>query len=189
MGFSQETNRRDEDAQLTNYIEAQMKMVKGDLDEQNAPATMKSAEDKLYQLPEHLKIKPKEGSEEMLSNQMLSRIPEVDLGIDTKIKNIERTEEAKADLLSEMRRKKEKKASFVPVNMAVNYVQHKRYMHHNNRNHQKKSVKKEVVEEFSPLVVGDTKQRSPSHSRTLPKEGKSTDNFHFEKFRKNSRYC
>ena len=33
-----------------------MKMVKGDLDEQNAPATMKSAEDKLYQLPEHLKV-------------------------------------------------------------------------------------------------------------------------------------
>lgn len=36
----------------------------------------------LYQVPEHLEVKKKEQSEEMLSNQMLSGIPEVDLGLE-----------------------------------------------------------------------------------------------------------
>ena len=36
----------------------------------------------LYQVPEHLLVKKKEQSEEMLSNQMLSGIPEVDLGLE-----------------------------------------------------------------------------------------------------------
>ena len=36
----------------------------------------------LYHVPEHLQVKKKEQSEEMLSNQMLSGIPEVDLGLE-----------------------------------------------------------------------------------------------------------
>ena len=43
-----------------------------------------------------------------------------------KIKNIERTEEAKLKLVQELSKKKDKSASFVASNMAVNYVQHKR---------------------------------------------------------------
>ena len=43
---------------------------------------MKTAEDKLYELPEHLRVESQKKSEEMLSNQMLSGIPEVDLGIE-----------------------------------------------------------------------------------------------------------
>lgn len=190
--FSQETNRRDTDAQLTTYIEGQMKKVKGDdgLRRDSTGSNIKSPEDQLYQLPDHLQIKKNERSEEMLSNQMLSGIPEVDLGIESKIKNIERTEEAKVDLITEMRRKKEKKASFVPINMAVNYVQHKRYMHSSSGGdrHRAKKEKKETPDELPPLVVGDIKQRSPEHNRPASKEAKSTDNFHFEKFRKNSRY-
>lgn len=62
----------------------------------------------------------------MLSNQMLSGIPEVDLGIEAKIKNIEATEEAKLKLLWEQRNKKDIPSQFVPTNMAVNFVQHNR---------------------------------------------------------------
>lgn len=36
----------------------------------------------LYKMPERLKTKEKTQSEEMLSNQMLSGIPEVDLGLE-----------------------------------------------------------------------------------------------------------
>ena len=36
----------------------------------------------LYQLPDRLKTKDKTQSEDMLSNQMLSGIPEVDLGLE-----------------------------------------------------------------------------------------------------------
>lgn len=42
----------------------------------------------------------------MLSNQMLNGIPEVDLGIDVKIKNIEATEAAKEKLLQDQKNKK-----------------------------------------------------------------------------------
>ena len=42
---------------------------------------VKSEEDKLYELPSHLQVESQKSSEEMLSNQMLSGIPEVDLGI------------------------------------------------------------------------------------------------------------
>ena len=41
----------------------------------------------------------------MLSAQMLSGIPEVDLGIDAKIQNIERTEKAKKKLLEDCKMK------------------------------------------------------------------------------------
>lgn len=44
-----------------------------------------------------------------------------------KIKNIIYTEEAKAKLLAEQRnKKKDNGTSFVPTNIAVNYVQHNR---------------------------------------------------------------
>lgn len=66
----------------------------------------------------------------MLSNQMLSGIPEVDLGIEAKIRNIEATEEAKLRLLWEKQNKKDGPSQFVPTNMAVNFVQHNRCKFH-----------------------------------------------------------
>lgn len=62
----------------------------------------------------------------MLSNQMLNGIPEVDLGIEAKIKNIEATEAAKEKLLLDQKNKKDGPSHFVPNNMAVNFVQHNR---------------------------------------------------------------
>ena len=58
--------------------------------------------------------------------KMLSGIPEVDLGLDAKIRNIEATEDAKQKLLRESLMKKERPSEFVPKNMAVNFVQHNR---------------------------------------------------------------
>lgn len=61
----------------------------------------------------------------MLSSQMLSGIPEVDLGIEEKIRNIEATEDAKKKLAEEQERKRrrEKPSDFVPTNLAVNFKQ------------------------------------------------------------------
>ena len=56
----------------------------------------------------------------MISAQMLTGIPEVDLGIDVKIQNIERTERAKKKLLEES------KVKGVGLETATNYVQHDR---------------------------------------------------------------
>lgn len=89
---------------------------------------MKSKEDALYELPEKLKVKSQlKQSEEMLSNQMLSGIPEVNLGIQAKIRNIEATEEAKMKMIEERRNKKDQGPSImVPTNVAVDFMQHNR---------------------------------------------------------------
>ncbi|XP_039248194.2 splicing factor C9orf78-like [Styela clava] len=186
--FSAETNRRDEDAELKIYIEKELQKRKGITnDDENKTSNIKSAEDQLFALPDHLKISVKKQSEEMLSNQMLSGIPEIDLGIEAKIKNIERTEDAKQKLIHEqLNRKKANSTSFVPTNMAVNYVQHRRYMCEDNDFAKKKEQKQE--QELAPLVVGNT-SRQPTVELTKKRENKdkASDDFHYDKFRKHAR--
>uniref|UniRef100_A0A8C0M8A7 Hepatocellular carcinoma-associated antigen 59 n=3 Tax=Canis lupus TaxID=9612 RepID=A0A8C0M8A7_CANLF len=128
--FSAETNRRDEDADMMKYIETELKKRKGIVEHEEQKVKPKNAEDCLYKLPENIRVSSAKKTEEMLSNQMLSGIPEVDLGIDAKIKNIISTEDAKARLLAEQQnKKKDSETSFVPTNIAMNYVQHNRFYH------------------------------------------------------------
>lgn len=186
--FSAETNRRDEDAELKTYIENELQKRKGiQNDEENEKNNIKSAEDQLFALPDHLKIAVKKQSEEMLSNQMLSGIPEIDLGIDAKIKNIERTEDAKQKLIQEqLNKKKSNSTSFVPTNMAVNYVQHRRYMCEDNDFAKKKEQKQE--QERAPLVVGNTsRQPTVEPMKKRQNKDKASDDFHYDKFRKHAR--
>lgn len=129
--FSAETNKRDEDEEMMKYIEEELKKRKGhdSLDDATSPdATkyMSPEEAALFSLPFHLRQGNAVRSEEMLSNQMLCGIPEVDLGIDSKIKNIEATEEAKQKLIDEQNKKKDGPSVFVPTNFSVNFTQHNR---------------------------------------------------------------
>ena len=62
----------------------------------------------------------------MISAQMLTGIPEVDLGIDVKIQNIERTEKAKKQLLQESKQR-EKESDRKNLEKSNNYVQHDRW--------------------------------------------------------------
>ncbi|CAI9595560.1 unnamed protein product [Staurois parvus] len=114
--FSAETNRRDEDADMMKYIETELKKRKGIIENEEKKVKPKSAEDCLYELPESIKVSSAKKTEEMLSNQMLSGIPEVDLGIDAKIKNIISTEEAKARLLAEQQNKKKGQTDLLCTN-------------------------------------------------------------------------
>lgn len=136
--FSVETNKRDEDEEMMKYIEEQLSKRKGKkatdtptepFDNKTSPSSSSYCtpeEAALQAVPSHLRESSTKRSEEMLSNQMLSGIPEVDLGIEAKIKNIEATEEAKLKLLWERNNKKDGPSQFVPSNMAVNFVQHNR---------------------------------------------------------------
>ena len=100
--FSRETRVRDEDEEMRTFIEAEMeKMRKAGATGEAGGGDSKGAryfspEDRaLMSLPDHLKKSTFRKNEEMLSSQMLSGIPEVDLGIEEKIRNIEATESAK----------------------------------------------------------------------------------------------
>jgi hypothetical protein len=112
--FAKETNQRDEDAEMQKFIEEQLKLkkeaeklkqVKSEAPDAensnfiNASLKYKRPEDALFDVPKYLiESASKNRSEESLSEQMLSGIPEVDLGIEERIRNIEETEKAKQRL-------------------------------------------------------------------------------------------
>lgn len=176
--FSAETNKRDEDEEMMKYIEEQLSKKKGVAKDNTTDVTdvepshkyLSPEEAALLSLPAHLSQTSSQRSEEMLSNQMLSGIPEVDLGIEAKIKNIEATEEAKLKFLQEQQRKKDLPSHFVPSNMAVNFMQHNRF-----KIDQPVQPKRHYPEEHVPR----------SNDDKIPK--KATDDYHFDKFKKQYR--
>lgn len=178
--FSVETNKRDEDEEMMKYIEEQLSKRKGNKIEENYQTYKVAKREKycspeeaaLQAVPTHLRESSTKRSEEMLSNQMLSGIPEVDLGIEAKIKNIEATEEAKLKLIWEKQSKQDVPSQFVPSNMAVNFVQHSRF------NIDDASKVKQKTED----VVGVTEDRNK-----MKKDEKATDDYHYERFKKQFR--
>ncbi|XP_033732384.1 telomere length and silencing protein 1 homolog [Pecten maximus] len=184
--FAAETNRRDEDTEMLKYVEEELAKKKGHHKEEITDKSKKE-ENKLFALPENLKVESsRKKTEDMLSNQMLSGIPEVDLGIEAKISNIEATEEAKQRLLTERMRKREKEISdFVPTNMAANFVQHNRFKIEDT----KPLLKKEEAPRPEPVRVGDAERlQTPAGADGKSKtDEKATDDFYFEKFKKQMR--
>uniref|UniRef100_A0A2A4JQP0 Telomere length and silencing protein 1 homolog n=1 Tax=Heliothis virescens TaxID=7102 RepID=A0A2A4JQP0_HELVI len=187
--FSAETNKRDEDEEMMKYIEEQLaKRKEGhneDVKESEHNDSLKylsPEEAALLSLPEHLRVSSAHRSEEMLSNQMLSGIPEVDLGIDAKIKNIEATEEAKMKLLWERHNKKDCPSQFVPTNMAVNFVQHNRFNMDSDVAKKRKQEKPEVTK-TNNSVIDDSVDKIVKKA----KGERATDDYHYEKFKKQFR--
>ncbi|CAH0546058.1 unnamed protein product [Brassicogethes aeneus] len=174
--FSAETNKRDEDDEMMKFIEDQLSKRKqkgeqsSDTDELNKSAYLSPEEAALRAVPDHLRESSTKRSEEMLSNQMLSGIPEVDLGIEAKIKNIEATEEAKLKLIWDSKNKKDGPSQFVPTNMAVNFVQHNRF-------------------NIDPAEIANKKAKLEAEKaeKAKKKEDKATDDYHFERFKKQFR--
>lgn len=204
--FAAETNRRDEDTHMLKYIEDEMAKRKGVQLDKTVQSKPKSKEDLLYQVPENINVKSKiMASEEMLSNQMLSGIPEVDLGIDAKIRNIEATEEAKQKMMEEQRNKKSRgPTAMVPTNMAANFMLHSRFFDEQKNNdaeskraaaarakakEQEQAIKKPKVKANDSSGLATQSQVEPvkNRKRTGDKVEKATDDFYYEKFRKHAR--
>lgn len=199
--FSKETNRRDEDAEMGRFIEEELAKRKGlQTVEQTAKqeTTGQSLEEAVFSALPLLQASASTSgakSEEMLSNQMLSGIPEVDLGVEERIRNVEATEEAKMRILHKQRRQQSDFAneSLIPTNIAVNFS-------HNNRQkvrdlkQQQKTVA-QVPQHSEPVVViGDEPRNQtfkdyPQNQRILkhPGNSRASDDYHFERFRKQIR--
>lgn len=190
--FSAETNKRDEDEEMMKYIEVELSKRKGQL-KQEEDAKLNDAnkycspeEAALQAVPDHLRASSTHRSEEMLSNQMLSGIPEVDLGIDAKIRNIEATEEAKLKLLWERHSKKDAPSQFVPTNMAVNFVQHNRFNIEDPEPPKCKDKNNPTRKTNSSAAqVGPSSDNKSKWSRENGE--KATDDYHYERFKKQFR--
>ncbi|VDP78335.1 unnamed protein product [Echinostoma caproni] len=130
--FATETNKRDEDAEMIKYIEEELAKRKG-LRKTPSPEPREGS-DLLRDVPEYLRPAIGQQREDMMSNQMLCGIPEVDLGVEAKMKNIEATEEAKQILLRQRynRRYGANCDGMAPTNVAVNFVQHSRWNNHSS---------------------------------------------------------
>lgn len=98
--FSAETNWRDEDADMMKYTETELKK-KGIVEHEEQKVKPRNAEDCLYELPENLHISSAKKTKKIFSNQMLNGIPELDLGINARIKTVISAEDAKVHLLAE----------------------------------------------------------------------------------------
>lgn len=215
--FSVETNRRDEDTDMMRFIEEELQKRQEEVHKrQDVRETIGDAlknkdrvkniltEDGLFDvLPNHLlKATSVKKNEEMLSNQMLNGIPEVELGIEERIRNIEATEEAKMRLMESKKNKTTSTTStFVPTNIAVCFVHHnrfnieedvphlntKRQRHEPEQRHNHPSVVEEPV-----VVIGDEPKSSKikiqpkgsGNQNKFPGKEKATDDYIFEKFKK-----
>ncbi|GAA5810433.1 hypothetical protein MFLAVUS_003854 [Mucor flavus] len=127
--FATATNTLDVDKHMMEYIESEMRKRRGgsalpedeEDNEENVDRGLVDIYEDLYRIPDRLKGGQKQESEGnvQLSSQMLTAIPEVDLGIDTRLKNIEETERAKRKLIDETQKEENKPQSeedFVPAN-------------------------------------------------------------------------
>ncbi|XP_078041468.1 splicing factor C9orf78 isoform X2 [Augochlora pura] len=184
--FNAETNKRDEDEEMVKYIEEELtkRKSKNEGQTENGPNNEKGSycspeEAALQAVPEHLRQSSAHRSEEMLSNQMLSGIPEVDLGIEAKIRNIEATEEAKLKLLWDRHRKKDGPSQFVPTNMAVNFVQHNRF---NIEDPDFQKSKQDADEKKKVMAP-----RDDNKGKRKDNGEKATDDYHYERFKKQFR--
>lgn len=123
--FATATNRLDVDKHMMEYIETEMKKRRGgrveDEEEEKKHDGLVDIYEELYRIPDRLKGEQKQESEGnvQLSTQMLTAIPEVDLGIDTRLQNIEDTEKAKRKLIDDTRREESEPKPYeddVPAN-------------------------------------------------------------------------
>jgi len=128
--FLAESQKGDIDRQMLNFIETELKKHRGE--SVDILPTKNDPEQNLFQLPKHLNVHSVVKGDDMMSQQMLEGIPEVDLGLANKIRNIEATEAVKQKLREEARQCNLQDATynvkgFVPNNVTVNFVQHNRW--------------------------------------------------------------
>jgi len=122
---------------------------------------------------------------------MLNGIPEVDLGIDAKIKNIEATEEAKQKLMQEQKNKKDGPSQFVPTNMAVNFMQHNRFNIEDNSEPRRRRREANNAQGGTGAGVeaggGAGGNQNPHHQVGPNGVKRATDDYHYDKFKKQFR--
>ncbi|KAF7290879.1 hypothetical protein HMN09_01266300 [Mycena chlorophos] len=98
--FTQQTNALAADKHMMAYIEANL-TVRGKPLEPDAVKKPADPQEALYAISDRWKVektKPTDEGSVTNSASMLTAIPEVDLGMDSRLKNIEETEKAKRDV-------------------------------------------------------------------------------------------
>ncbi|KAH6770475.1 integrator complex subunit-like protein [Perilla frutescens var. hirtella] len=180
--FAQETAVMVEDPNMLRYVEQELAKKRGkNIDEENQVENeVKRAEDELYKIPEHLKVK-KRSSEEN-STQWTTGIAEVQLPIEYKLRNIEETEAAKK-LLQEKRLVGRTKAdSSIPSSFSADFFQRgKDYAEKLRKEHP------ELYKDKGANANGLESKNQDSVADGGGRRQAATDEFMLERFRKRER--
>ncbi|KAK1279276.1 hypothetical protein QJS04_geneDACA004744 [Acorus gramineus] len=184
--FAQETAVTIEDPNMLRYVEQELAKRRGktiDAADQ-VDNDLKRAEDELYAIPEHLKVR-KRNSEES-STQWTTGIAEVQLPIEYKLRNIEETEAAKK-LLQEKRlagRTKSELSASMPSSYSADYFQRGRDYAEKLRREHPELYKDKGAQDG----VTGAKPAENSNTDAVGRRQAATDEFMLERFRKRERH-
>ncbi|XP_026435148.1 protein COP1 SUPPRESSOR 2-like [Papaver somniferum] len=181
--FAQETAVLDEDPNMVKYIEQEMAKNKGKQieDVDKVENDLKRAEDELYVIPDHLKVK-KRNSEES-STQWTTGIAEVQLPIEYKLRNIEETEAAKKLLQEKRLAGRSKTESSIPASYSADFFQRgKDYAEKLRKEHPELYKDKSTQDNDASTKPTDTANTDAAGRRQA-----ATDQFMLERFRRRER--
>ncbi|KAI4301619.1 hypothetical protein L6164_034879 [Bauhinia variegata] len=181
--FAQETAVMVEDPNMIQYIEQELAKKRGRKVDANDQVEneLKRAEDELYKIPEHLKVKRRNSEES--STQWTTGIAEIQLPIEYKLRNIEETEAAKK-LLQEKRLIGRTKSEFnIPSSYSADYFQRGRdYAEKLRREHP------ELYKDKTSQDDGAASRQNDSNTDAAGQRQAATDEFMLERFRKRERH-
>ncbi|KAK9950367.1 hypothetical protein M0R45_005860 [Rubus argutus] len=181
--FAEETEEADEDPNMVKFIEDQLAKKKGmkiDVSDE-VENELQRAEDELYKIPDHLKVKRRNSEES--STQWTTGIAEVQLPIEYKLRNIEETEAAKKNL-QEKRLVGQTKSEFsIPSSYSADYFQRgKDYAEKLRREHP------ELYKDRSSQDNGGVPKQNDNSTDAAGQRQAATDEFMLERFRKRERH-
>ncbi|KAL7673994.1 hypothetical protein ACOME3_000278 [Neoechinorhynchus agilis] len=128
--FAKEKDNHEEDERMLKYIEEELEKRRKDGQLEGSSSKVQkidTLDEALHSVSRRLTNSigipiVQNRSEEMLSEQMLSGIPEVDLGFEEKVRNIKETERMRQLVLEKLREKKDE-----PQEDCIDFVQHCRF--------------------------------------------------------------
>ncbi|KAJ7682371.1 hepatocellular carcinoma-associated antigen 59-domain-containing protein, partial [Mycena polygramma] len=178
--FTQQTNALDVDKHMMAYIEENLKVRGKPRDEDEAPGPA-DPQEALYQIADRWKVDkqkptPDDGSVTN-SMTMLTAIPEVDLGMDTRLKNIEETEKAKR-VVAEGRQEPRKKSNNDEEHLAAS-----RFYRPNLKTKSDADILRDAKLEAMGMPVQDDQPRRANHDGAQM----ATDEMVMERFKKRMR--
>ncbi|KAH0784340.1 hypothetical protein KY290_003938 [Solanum tuberosum] len=181
--FAQETAVMEEDPNMLRYVEQELAKKRGknvDVADQ-VENEVKRAEDELYKIPEHLKVKRRNSEES--STQWTTGIAEIQLPIEYKLKNIEETEAAKKLLQEKRLMGRARTESSIPSSYSADYFQRgKDYAEKLRKEHP------DLYKEKSKDTGNSEPKPHDSTSDGAVKRQAATDQFMLERFRKRDRH-
>lgn len=181
--FAQETAVMVEDPNMVKYVEQELAKKRGRTIESmdQVENELKRAEDELYKIPDHLKVKRRNSEES--STQWTTGIAEVQLPIEYKLRNIEETEAAKK-LLQEKRLMGRPKSDLnLPSSYSADYFQRgKDYAEKLRREHP------ELYKDRSLPDDGAGSKQTETSTDAAGQRQAATDQFMLERFRKRERH-